>query len=160
MIEKQITAKIQFCSLDELPQTEKMLVQKAKDSAQKAYAPYSSFYVGAALLLDNGEIVTGNNQENAAYPSGLCAERVALFYANANWPDAAILTMAIAASNHNGFLNHPIAPCGSCRQALLESERRHHHSIRVLLYGKDDIAIVTSISDLLPLSFDETFLKE
>ena len=158
MIEKQITAKIAFYSFEELTDTEKKLVQAAKIAAGKAYAPYSEFKVGAAVLLDNGEIVSGNNQENAAYPSGLCAERVTMFYANATWPDSAIHTLAIAASNKYGFTTEPITPCGSCRQALLESENRFGKPIRVLLYSADQIAVIKSVSDLLPLSFGPTNL--
>jgi len=157
MVERQITAKIHFCTLDELSEQEKILVKKAKDATLKAYAPYSAFRVGAALLLDNGETVTGNNQENAAYPSGLCAERVAMFYANANWPDVAIQIMVVAAQSGNQFIPNPIAPCGSCRQSLLEAERRYKQPIRIILYGTTEIAVVDAVSDLLPLSFDETF---
>jgi len=156
MTEKQIIAKIAFCALDELSEEEKSLIQMAKTASSKAYAPYSSFQVGAAVLLDNGEILTGNNQENAAYSSGLCAERVALFYANARFPDAKVLTLAIAAQNMLGFSNQPISPCGSCRQVLLESENRYKSNIRILLYGADETAIIDSVRDLLPLSFDVT----
>ena len=154
MTEKQITAKIVFCALDELPDAEKKLIQLAKQATSKAYAPYSNFQVGTAVLLDNGEILTGNNQENAAFSSGLCAERVVLFYANARYPEAKVLTIAVAAQNMIGFSNEPISPCGSCRQVFLEAENRYHSKIRWLLYGTDQIAIVDSVKDLLPLSFD------
>ncbi|MCK9312355.1 MAG: cytidine deaminase [Bacteroidales bacterium] len=154
MVEKQITAKIVFCALDELSEAEKKLVQLAKLTTSNAYAPYSNFQVGAAVLLDNGEILTGSNQENAAFSSGICAERVVLFYANARYPDAKVLTLAIAAQNMIGFSSEPISPCGTCRQVLLEAENRYKSDIRVLLYGVDGIAIVESIKDLLPLSFD------
>lgn len=158
MVEKQITAKIHFCAIDELPETEKMLVALAKEAALKAYAPYSLFKVGAALVLKNGQVVTGNNQENAAYPSGMCAERVALFYANANWPDLPVTCMAIAATSVEGYTAQPIAPCGSCRQVLLETETRFETPIRLLLYGEESICVVDSAADLLPLSFDKEFL--
>ena len=158
MIEKQIIAKIVFCALDELPEAEKNLILLAKQASSNAYAPYSGFHVGASALLDNGEVISGNNQENAAYSSGLCAERVALFYANARYPDAKVLTLAIAAQNMIGFSEEPISPCGSCRQVLLEIENRHRSNIRILLYGADKIAIVDSIKDLLPLSFDASAL--
>jgi len=158
MIEKQITAKIVFCELDDLSETEQNLIQLAKQATSKAYAPYSNFQVGAAVLLDNGEMLTGNNQENAASSSGLCAERVALFYANARYPDAKVLTLALAAQSLVGFSKKPISPCGTCRQVLLEAENRYDSKIRVLLYGAEDIIIVDSIKDLLPLSFDESFL--
>jgi cytidine deaminase len=160
MVEKQIIAKILFCSFDELPEDEKKLVHIAKEAAEKAYAPYSNFNVGAAVILENGEIVSGNNQENAAYPSGLCAERVALFYANAKWPDSSVCKMAIAARKNGGFINEPIAPCGSCRQVLVESENRYGKPIRLLLYGAEEIAIISSATDLLPLSFGKDYLKK
>lgn len=160
MVEKLISAKILFCSFDELPEDEKKLILAAKDAAKKAYAPYSNFYVGAALLLDNGEVVSGNNQENAAYPSGLCAERVTLFYANAKWPDSSIIKIAIAARNSKGFISDPIAPCGSCRQVLLESENRFGKPIRILLYGAEETAVIGSAGDLLPLSFGKDFLEK
>jgi cytidine deaminase len=159
MMERQICTKIVFCALEELPQMEKILIEKAKSASLNAYAPYSNFLVGAALLLENGVIITGNNQENAAYPSGICAERTAVFYANANYPNMAVTTLAIAAQNANGFLKDPIAPCGSCRQVLLETEQRYGKNLRVLLYGDSEVAILESVKDLLPLSFGVEALK-
>jgi len=159
MIERQICAKIVFCALEELPEMEKLLIERAKSASANAYAPYSHFLVGAAVLLENGEIITGNNQENAAYPSGLCAERTAMFYANANYPDVAVTTLAVAAQNAGGFLKDPIAPCGSCRQVLLETEQRYGKKLRVLLYGASEIAILETVKDLLPLSFGVEALK-
>jgi cytidine deaminase len=153
MIERHISAKIAFCSVEELSEIEKILVKKAKEASQRAYAPYSHFLVGAAVLLENNEIVTGNNQENAAYPSGLCAERTAMFYANATYPDVPVLALAVAAQNIHGFLPDPIAPCGSCRQVLLETENRYGKPLRILLYGSKEIAIIETAKDLLPLSF-------
>jgi len=158
-MERQICAKIVFCTLEELPEIEKKLIEKAKSASVNAYAPYSNFLVGAALLLENGEIITGNNQENAAYPSGLCAERTAMFYANANYPDVSVTAMAVAAQNAGGFLKDPIAPCGSCRQVLLETEQRYGKKLRILLYGASEIAILESVKDLLPLSFGVESLK-
>jgi cytidine deaminase len=146
--------------LDELSDTEKKLLEAAKEAAETAYAPYSRFQVGAAVLLDNGEVVKGSNQENAAYPSGLCAERVAMFYANATWPKAAITHLAVAAKNGKAFINLPIAPCGACRQSLLEAEHRQGSPIKVLLYGAGETACIESVKALLPLSFDESFLNE
>jgi cytidine deaminase len=146
--------------LDELSDTEKKLLEAAKEAAETAYAPYSRFQVGAAVLLDNGEVVKGSNQENAAYPSGLCAERVAMFYANATWPKAAITHLAVAAKNGKAFINLPIAPCGACRQSLLEAEHRQDSPIKVLLYGAGETACIESVKALLPLSFDESFLNE
>jgi len=159
MIERQICAKIVFCALEELPEIEKLLIERAKSASVNAYAPYSHFLVGAAVLLENGEIITGNNQENAAYSSGLCAERTAMFYANANYPDVPVTTLAVAAQNSSGFLKDPIAPCGSCRQVLLETEQRYGKKLRVLLYGASEIAILESVKDLLPLSFGVEALK-
>jgi len=158
-MERQICAKIVFCTLEELPEIEKILIERAKSASANAYAPYSHFLVGAAVLLENGEIITGNNQENAAYPSGLCAERTAMFYANANYPDVAVTTLAVAAQNAGGFLKDPIAPCGSCRQVLLETEQRYGKKLRVLLYGASEIAILETVKDLLPLSFGVETLK-
>lgn len=158
-MERQICTKIVFCTLDELPEKEKILVERAKSASINAYAPYSNFLVGAALLLENGEIITGNNQENAAYPSGTCAERTAVFYANANHPNVAVTTIAVAAQNANGFLKDPIAPCGSCRQVLLETENRFGKPIRILLYGETEIAQLETVRDLLPLCFGVEALK-
>lgn len=150
----------EYGDINELAQMEQDLVNSARDAAQKAYAPYSKFKVGAAVLLENGMIILGNNQENAAYPDGLCAERVALFAANANMPDVPVKTIAITAMTESGFLSEPVYPCGSCRQSLLESESRFQHPIRILLCGERKIQAVASIHDLLPLSFDASFLKK
>lgn len=160
MTERQITTKIHFCALEELSDTEKMLLEAAKEAAATAYAPYSRFQVGAAVLLDNGEVIKGSNQENAAYPSGLCAERVAMFYANATWPKAAITHLAVVAKHGQTYISMPIAPCGSCRQSLLEAEHRQKSPIRVLLFGTGETACIESVRALLPLSFDESFLNE
>ncbi len=144
---------------EDLSAKEQQVITAAKKAAGDAYAPYSKFYVGAALLLSTGELITGNNQENAAYPSGLCAERVALFAANANHPNSWIELLAVAALMKDDFLDDPVYPCGSCRQSLLESEMRFNKPIRILMYGKNRIQIVNSVKDLLPLSFDASFLK-
>ena len=127
-------------------------MMQAVEARSKAYAPYSKFSVGAAALLDNGITVTGNNQENAAYPSGLCAERTTLFYANSQYPESAVKTLAIAARTERDFIETPIPPCGACRQVILETEKRFGNSIRILLYGKKCIYIVEGIGSLLPLS--------
>ncbi len=149
-----LTAKIIVCTYDELNEIEKKLIDAAKEATQSAYAPYSKFQVGAAILLDNNEIITGNNQENAAYPSGLCAERTTLFYANARYPDQKPVLLAVAAYYNGDFIANAITPCGSCRQVVLEAETRYGSNIRLLLYGKKEIYIIESIKDLLPLSFD------
>jgi len=150
-----ITAKIQICSYDELHQEEKNLIDCAKGVCFHAYAPYSQFQVGAAALLANGEIVTGSNQENVAFPSGLCAERTALFYANSQYPEHAVKSLAIAAYTQGDFVDKPISPCGACRQVILETEMRYRNPVRIFLYGKSEIYVVEGIKDLLPLAFDE-----
>ncbi|GHV11716.1 cytidine deaminase [Bacteroidia bacterium] len=148
-----MTAKIGICHYNDLQLSEKNLVDAAKEAVARAYAPYSHFQVGAAVLLANGEIVTGNNQENVAYPSGLCAERTALFYANSQYPDAAVDAIAIAACTEGDFLEKPITPCGGCRQVILEAQNRYQHPIRIILYGTKEIYLIDKITDLLPLSF-------
>ncbi len=146
-------------SPDNLSDKEQQVIAAALEAATHAYAPYSKFYVGAALLLSTGELITGNNQENAAYPAGLCAERVAMFAANAKHPNSGIDILAVAAMMDGEFLEEPVYPCGSCRQSLLETENRFKKPIRILMYGKNRIHIANSIKDLLPLSFDASFLK-
>lgn len=144
---------------DELTEKDRQLTDAAREATRRSYAPYSHFSVGAAALLENGIIVTGNNQENAAYPSGLCAERTALFYANSQYPDQAVTALAIAARTEEDFLDTPIPPCGACRQVLLETEKRFGKPMRILLYSKKDIYIVEGVGTLLPLSFDGDYLK-
>ncbi len=143
---------------DELTENDRKLIEMAKESTANSYAPYSKFSVGAALELSNGEIVTGTNQENAAYPSGICAERTAIFYANSKYPDQAVKTLAIAARTTKDFIDAHIAPCGACRQVILETERRYGQPIRILLYGKSSVLEVNGIQDLLPLCFDGSSL--
>src|ERR1035437_10269048 len=134
MQHKTIETNVTIYSFDELDKAKQKLINKAKEQVEKAYAPYSEFHVGAAIELENGEIFTGSNQENSAYPSGLCAERVAMFYANAQFPDVPVKTIAIAASTKDKFLTNPITPRGSCRQVLLETEIRYKKNITILLY--------------------------
>ncbi len=153
MKQLDIRCNVTLLSYEELNADEKSLVEVAQNATSGSYSPYSRFSVGAALLLDTGVIVTGSNQENAAYPCGLCAERTALFYANAQYPESAVLAIAIAAKNEEGFVKSPITPCGACRQALLEAENRFNQKITVYLYGTEGIYRVDSISDLLPLQF-------
>lgn len=144
------------CNYSELNKTEKNVIDAAKKAAKKAYSPYSHFRVGAAVLLTNKEVISGNNQENAAYPSGLCAERTALFYANSKFPDEAVDIIAIAAFCNGGYTNEPITPCGACRQVILEAQNRYNHPIRLLLYGEKKIYQVEQITDLLPLGFQKS----
>lgn len=141
---------------EELDETERRLVDTAREMTSKAYAPYSKFHVGAAILLDNGIIATGANQENVAFPSGTCAERSACFWAGANYPDARFNMIAIAAVGPDGEpTEQPTAPCGACRQALLEYEKLAGHHVPVLLAGKDRILRLPSVQSTLPLAFTE-----
>ena len=154
-----ITTKITVYSYDECTELEKKLIDAAKEATSNAYAPYSEFYVGAALLLENGQIITGNNQENAAYPSGLCAERTAVFYANAQYPNQKIEALAIAAFNNGDFTLDITSPCGSCRQVLLEVESRYNSDVKILMYNrKDEVYVAESMNSLMPLSFDKKSL--
>ena len=145
-------------SLKNLSEEDAILVKKSQEITKNAYAPYSKFKVGAAILLQNNEIITGSNQENSAYPSGLCAERVALFYANSKFPDIPIKTIAISAFYNNKFVKNPIPPCGACRQVILETEIRFNNKIKLILFGTEKIYLINSIKQLLPLHFNETFL--
>ena len=158
---KDLTIKsiIKVCQYDELSDEDKKLIDQSIEATKRSYAPYSKFSVGAAALLDNGITVTGNNQENAAYPSGLCAERTTLFYANSQYPESAVKTLAIAARTERDFIETPIPPCGACRQVILETEKRFGNSIRILLSGKECIYIVEGIGSLLPLSFDASAME-
>lgn len=155
MKEKFINTKINVYSYNELADIDKKLIDLAKEATKRSYSPYSKFRVGAALLLSNGETVTGSNQENVAFPSGTCAERTAIFYAHSQYPDEKIIKIAIAAYYEGDFVKNPISPCGACRQAILEYEKLGGTAIKVLLYGKDEIYILEGIKTLLPLQFDE-----
>lgn len=154
-----ISIIIQSCQLDELSLRDRELVQAALAATENAYARYSRFYVGAALRLENGKVVIGANQENAAFPSGLCAERTAVFAAQANYPDSPIETLAIVGRNEKGILSDPITPCGACRQVILEIEDRYKKPIKILLYGTQKIYCVRSVKDLLPLSFVDDSMR-
>ena len=158
MKEINLTTKITVYSYEECTEIEKKLIDAAKQATSNAYAPYSHFHVGAALLLENGKIITGNNQENAAYPSGLCAERTAVFYANSQYPNQKIEAMAVAAFYNGEFTDNLISPCGSCRQVLLEVESRYNSPVKVMLYKKDEVYVADSMSSLMPLSFTKDAL--
>ena len=152
------TSELKICykvrSHSELSSDEQVWLKSASEAAIKAYAPYSHFRVGAAVKLANGEILSGCNQENAAYPSGLCAERVTVFYANAIYPDIAVETLLITVLDENGdYRSRAIPPCGACRQVLTETESRQKSPMRVLLVGKDEVLEFDSASDLLPFIF-------
>ena len=140
---------------DELTADDRALVEQAKAACATSYVPYSHFRVGAAARLSTGETVCGSNQENAAFPSGTCAERCTIFYANAHRPEAAVETLAIAARRADGhFTLEPITPCGACRQVLIETERRYGRPMRIVLYGERETLLLESASDLLPFRFD------
>jgi cytidine deaminase len=155
-----IETKVEIERFEELSAVEQNLLEQAKEQVFKSYAPYSNFHVGAALLLANGETVIGSNQENSAYPSGLCAERTAMFYANARYPDVPVEMLAIAAYTNGKFLEEPVTPCGACRQSLLETEIRFGKSIKILLYGTQAVYKIESIAQLLPLCFGKESLKK
>ena len=150
---------ITHCQLDELTVADRELIERAMKATDNAYAEYSHFYVGAALRLANGRIVIGANQENAAFPSGLCAERTAVFSAQANFPDQSIDALALVARNDNELIDNPVTPCGACRQVLLGVEERYGLPMRILMYGKSGVYSVGSAKDLLPLSFVDSSMK-
>lgn len=149
-----------YDGIQEVSSTDALLLNKAIAARENAYAPYSEFKVGAAVLLDNGEIVIGNNQENASYPSGLCAERVAIFYAGAKFPDVKIKAIAISAASAKHTVRTPAAPCGNCRQAISEYEFKQKEPIKLLLMGEvGQVMQCNSVEDILPLGFNSTFLS-
>ena len=151
-----ITLRVEELTPDELSEPEKLLCDAARRATYRSYSPYSRFSVGAAILLENGTVVTGSNQENAAYPSGMCAERTAAYYAGAQHPDTPFSMIAIAARGVDGTpVETPISPCGACRQALLEYEKRSGRPIRVLLVGTSAIYRLPSIASTLPLAFSD-----
>lgn len=154
MEELNLKSTILVAQFDELSDAERVLIEKAKESTYNSYAPYSHFHVGAAILLKNGTMVVGCNQENAAFPSGLCAERSAIFAAGAQYPDQPVIMLAIAVRNSEGdFLEEPASPCGSCRQVIIETETRFRQPVRILLYGTKHTYVMDGIKQLMPLSF-------
>ncbi|MDR1459760.1 MAG: cytidine deaminase [Bacteroidales bacterium] len=149
-----------YTSVDELLGEDKMLVEKAKKISEKAYASYSEFRVGAAVLLDNGELFTANNQENASYPEGLCAERIVLFYAMSQYPKQKIKSIAIAGNSQKFKSTHFITPCGACRQVMLEYEYRTQEKMRILLSGiSGNILLIEGVENLLPFQFSAMDLQ-
>jgi cytidine deaminase len=145
--------------MGELSSQDQSLMHDAIKARHKAYAPYSNFTVGCALILENGVVVTGNNQENAAYPSGLCAERVAVFSAGAQYPGVKILKMAITASPKDDSFHKPVPPCGACRQSIAEYENNQKSPIELYFMGAAGTVLKSdSLSDLLPLIFDKNYL--
>ncbi|WP_147678409.1 cytidine deaminase [Algibacter pacificus] len=148
-----------YDNLKELPKDVVLLMEQAIEAREKAYAPYSQFHVGTALLLDNNEVITGSNQENASYPSGLCAERTAIYYAGAKYPNAKIVRMAITAGSKLKTTSEPIPPCGACRQAIAEYEIKQNTPIEIYFMGETGkIGKSNSLANLLPLVFDKSSL--
>ncbi|MGI8892956.1 MAG: cytidine deaminase [Bacteroidia bacterium] len=162
MKERKIVAVFtEFSSSEELSSEEKELLTAAREAAKNAYAPYSKFLVGAAVLLQNGKIIAANNQENAAYPSGLCAERVAVFSAVAQNPGVAINSIAVTVNSLSFDLNNPVSPCGACRQVMAEYETYYQKEIKIIMAGSSGPVLVSnSIKNLLPLLFSASNLKQ
>jgi len=158
MQKKEYTTIVYEYDIQEVSPADLELIEQAKAATQRSYSPYSKFSVGAALRLSNGLIIQGNNQENAAYPSGLCAERVAVFYANSMYPDLAVEALAVSVFTKGAFLETPAPPCGSCRQVLLETEIRFNKPIRIILVGNKKVQIIENVKSLLPINFDNEFL--
>lgn len=164
MKEISVTTLIKECSPEELSESDRLLIEAAKEATMRSYSPYSKFHVGAAILMADGSIVAGSNQENVAYPSGMCAERTAAFYASSAYPGLAMKKIAIAAWTRLGhpeglaheeyFQAAPISPCGACRQALIEYETLYG-PIEVILYGRNKTYVLPSVASLLPLCFTE-----
>lgn len=153
------TSAILFNNISELSSDDKMLMDKAIEARGKAYAPYSKFSVGAALLLENNEIILGNNQENAAYPSGMCAERVAIWRAGSEFPNVKILKLAISASSSISKVDKPVGPCGACRQSLSEYEVKQKQPFSIIFMGEvGEVVKIESLNALLPFSFDSSYL--
>ena len=159
MKEYKIEAILHICEMTELSEADRELVEAAKQATDGSYAPYSKFLVGAAVRLSDGSIFLGANQENAAFPSGLCAERTALFAANAQNPRLPVVALAIAARKGRCFLAKPIPPCGACRQVISGVEDRFGQPIRILLYGTEGVLVSEGISPLLPLRFVDDNLR-
>ena len=161
MIKKEINISVEeYPSTGDLGASDKELMELAEESIKDAYAAYSHYRVGAALRLSNGKIITGNDQENAAYPSGLCAERVAIFYAKSQFPDESVEAIAISAKADHFRIEDAVAPCGACRQVLAEYQNQQDGPIRVIMKGeKGPVLAVSSIKDLLPLMFHAEELK-
>lgn len=156
MKDLKLELQIKECQLDELSDADRSLVCQAIEATDSSYAKYSQFRVGACLMLSNGVTIKGCNQENAAFPAGICAERSAIFAAGAQYPDQAVTTLAIAARDTQGELTQePVSPCGTCRQVMIETETRFRQPIRILLYGQRRVYVVEGIRHLMPLSFTE-----
>ena len=147
-------AYTEYTATDQLEQVEQELVEAAIEATKTSYAPYSNFNVGAAVRLEDGQIVKGSNQENAAYPSGICAERTAMFYAGANYGDKAITAIAVAASQNGVLLASPVSPCGACRQVMAQYQTKGGKPMAIILVGGKKIWKFDRVDDILPLIFD------
>lgn len=159
-VSKEIVSEI-YSSIDELPEADRKVLEMAIHVAPEAYAVYSNFHVGAAVELEDGEILCGTNQENVAYPSGICAERTAFYYAGSRYPNKKILRVGITAHSKNFKVDYPVSPCGACRQAMSEYENKQGRPIRVIMMGEEgEIRVMESVSDLLPFVFNEPGLKK
>jgi cytidine deaminase len=157
---KIVTSIETYDSVSECPEEIQKLLNSAHEAREKAYAPYSNFQVGAAILLEDGKIVTGSNQENASYPAGLCAERSALFYTGSQYPDQIIKSIAITAGAKGKDNKNAVPPCGSCRQAIAEYEQKQKTPISIYFMGKSgQVKKVDSLLSLLPLAFSQDYLK-
>jgi len=143
----------EYFGIDDLPEELSKLARKAQEALKSSYSPYSHFAVGAALQLKNGEVILGSNQENGAYPSGLCAERVALFYAGSTFPNTPVTAIAVAASYKGKPTDHPVSPCGGCRQVMLETRNVGNEPMKLVMVGKSSVIVVDDISALLPFTF-------
>ncbi len=156
MKDLKLEIQIKECQLDELSDVDRNLVSQAIEATDASYAKYSQFHVGSCLMLSNGVIIRGCNQENAAFPAGICAERSAIFAAGAQYPDQAVRALAIAARDTQGELTQePVSPCGTCRQVMIETETRFGQPIHIILYGQRRVYVVEGIRNLMPLSFTE-----
>ena len=161
MLKENITISYLRAKFNDLTVIEKELIQRSKDALKDAYAPYSGFLVGSSVLLSDGKIISANNQENVAFPSGLCAERVVLFNAGANYPNLEIDVIAVSAKSNLYEITDVISPCGACRQVMAEYQEKQNKKIKILLHlNNDEVLIFSSVDDLLPLLFTNPNLKK
>ena len=161
MLKENITISYLRAKFNDLTAIEKELIQRSKDALKDAYAPYSGFLVGSSVLLSDGKIISANNQENVAFPSGLCAERVVLFNAGANYPNLEIDIIAVSAKYNLYEITDAISPCGACRQVMAEYQQKQNKKIKILLHlNNDEVLIFSSVDDLLPLLFTNPNLKK
>jgi len=159
-VKKKIELEIEeLDNISELSTNDREVLSEAMKASENAYAPYSKFNVGAAIRLKSGKVLSGNNRENASFPTGTCAENTVIAYAGANYPDDPLTTLAICAKRNGKFTPYPVSPCGKCRQIIAEEEDRSEEMIRIILYGQDKIEIIEGVATLLPLRFSKDKLK-